>query len=341
MTQVYHQAKFRWTENLTSRFIQLRKENGKLFTGRKYSAQAGWEYILRRMRLEFPTIMADVHYRVLKKKWSNLLQQYKELKNPVHGDKNKADDVSWPFYSAIDEVVGNATRRRSNLGVAAEEEEEEEEEEGANDENVVDPHEFLCVSVTPEESDHEPKFPYDQEIERNDNPSIIALQRLRTLNEDCSIEIERLPHDSSRASRKIGKPRGKRALPSNDTLISRLPRATELSIKTVKRSGPAISVKDLTKLGFEPGTRNGDSSTIPSRNEVGIGASDDDYETRGRIKRSRGMKTNDRENLEHAGSNLERRFQDFLDYAKRRDDENREIMLRILQAVEKIAQKIQ
>lgn len=121
----------------------------------------------------------------------------KELKNPVHGDKNKADDVSWPFYGAIDEVVGNATRRRSNLGLVAREEEEEEEEDD-NDENMVDPHEFLCVSVTPEESDHEPKFPFDEEIERNDNPSIIGLQRLRTLHEDCSIEIERLPHQDSR-----------------------------------------------------------------------------------------------------------------------------------------------
>lgn len=34
-------------------------------------------YILQQMREEFPTIMANVHYRVLKKKWSNLLQQYK------------------------------------------------------------------------------------------------------------------------------------------------------------------------------------------------------------------------------------------------------------------------
>ena len=77
MTEVSQHAKFRWTENLTCRFIQLRKENGKLFTGRKYSAQAGWEYILQQMREEFPTIMANVHYKVLKKKWSNLLQQYK------------------------------------------------------------------------------------------------------------------------------------------------------------------------------------------------------------------------------------------------------------------------
>lgn len=34
---------FPGTENLTCRFIQLRKEHGKMFTGRKYSAQAGWE----------------------------------------------------------------------------------------------------------------------------------------------------------------------------------------------------------------------------------------------------------------------------------------------------------
>lgn len=34
-------------------------------------------FILQQMREEFPTIMANVHYKVLKKKWSNLLQQYK------------------------------------------------------------------------------------------------------------------------------------------------------------------------------------------------------------------------------------------------------------------------
>lgn len=39
---VYVYLLFIGTENLTSRFICLRKENDKLFTGRKYSAQAGW-----------------------------------------------------------------------------------------------------------------------------------------------------------------------------------------------------------------------------------------------------------------------------------------------------------
>lgn len=107
---------------------------------------------------------------------------FKELKNPVHGDKNKADDVSWPFYVAIDEVLGHSGRRESL------------------DEDIVNPHEFLCVSVTPEEpaspSEDEPRFPSDEEIERNDNPSILALRRLQALNEDCSIEIERVPRGS-------------------------------------------------------------------------------------------------------------------------------------------------
>lgn len=100
----------------------------------------------------------------------------KELRNPVHGDRSKADDVSWPFYTAIDEILGHDRATPSN-------------------DEYIDPHEFLCVSVTPEE----PTSSVDAlpagsnpEIERRRN-ELLAEQRLRAFGDECSIQIERVP----------------------------------------------------------------------------------------------------------------------------------------------------
>ena len=60
----------------------------------------------------------------------------------MHGDKNKADDISWPFYTAIDEVLSNSAR-------ASPRSEEPEDEE-------LNPQEFLCVSVAPDAEEDEP-----------------------------------------------------------------------------------------------------------------------------------------------------------------------------------------
>lgn len=71
----------------------------------------------------------------------------------MHGDKNKADDISWPFYPAIDEILGNLTlpqrtrRRRVSATKQPEEDYEEEEEEDED----LNPQEFLSVSVAPDD----------------------------------------------------------------------------------------------------------------------------------------------------------------------------------------------
>ncbi|XP_046619400.1 YTH domain-containing protein 1-like isoform X2 [Neodiprion virginianus] len=357
MTHAFHQTKFRWTENLTSRFIQLRKENGNLFTGRKYSAQAGWEHILQQMRQEFPTIMADVHYRVLKKKWSNLLQQYK---NPVHGDKNKSDDISWPFYGAIDEVLGAGYGNR-------------------NDEDDVNPHEFLCLSVTPDES----ALPQDEQradSETEESNSITALRRLRSINEDFSIEIERLPRvpirrprtSATRASLIAQELRRRNA---SEVLVSRLPPATELSIKTVSRSSsssvPVLRVNNFSKdRSTNPSSnigrflRSDDALAVTKINgnhsmKDGDEDDDDDEDDEEAVEEVDGLeleeeieeveedeppqKRRKRRKLEgtchgHECS-LEKCMSEFFEYTKRRDEENRVIMNRILNAVERIADK--
>ncbi|XP_058803316.1 uncharacterized protein LOC131671131 [Phymastichus coffea] len=245
LQQQQHAAKFRWTERLTWRFIQLRREHAKMFTGRKYSAQQGWEYILSQMRQESPAVMGDVHYRVLKKKWSNLLQQYKELRNPVHGDKNRADDISWPFYRAIDEVIAslspsaNNSRRRGAASCI-------------NDNYRRNPQEFLCVSVSPD-----------------DVATTIDCERLEARSDE-DLEVDGQPRDS--------------------LLLSRLPRATQLTI-----GRPAAPVKrknspERSRAGVEP--ENGGATARKSR------------------RREDG---------------LERRIVEFMEYTKRRDEENRSI----------------
>ncbi|XP_054012846.1 uncharacterized protein LOC128894855 isoform X2 [Hylaeus anthracinus] len=307
MTQASQQTKFRWTENLTCRFIQLRKENGKLFTGRKYSAQAGWEYILQQMREEFPTIMANVHYRVLKKKWSNLLQQYKELRNPVHGDRNKEDDVSWPFYSAIDELLGGHDRGGT-----------------PNHDEYIDPHEFLCVSVTPEEpTSSVDALPVgsDSEIERRD-VDLHPDQRLRTFG-DTSIQIEKVP--TREATRQTGKSYARRKREPRASM-PRLPRATELTIRKV--TSEADCSKDLSRLrgnDVVDSTRDKGRSTA-ARNE-----------DEGRPRKSRRTRA---PYLEDHESRTDRRIEQIFEYMKRRDDENRSIMIRVMHAVETIANKL-
>ncbi|CAK9829190.1 hypothetical protein ANTRET_LOCUS6573 [Anthophora retusa] len=304
MTQDSQHAKFRWTENLTCRFIQLRKENGKLFTGRKYSAQAGWEYILQQMREEFPTTMANVHYRVLKKKWSNLLQQYKELRNPVHGDRNNADDVSWPFYNAIDEVLGY-----------------DRDTTPQNDE-YIDPHEFLCVSVIPEEptssADALPAAS-NPEINRRTN-DLSPEPKLRAFGADCSIEIEKLQSSGSNRQKSKNAARRKRSV-----AVPRLPRAMELTIEKV--TSQADCSKDMSQVCGNDVVASVDKEQA-SRNE-------DEEERPRKSRRGRLAPYHwDRE------SRTDRRIEQIFEYIKKRDEENRSILVRLMHAVESIANKL-
>ncbi|XP_008557197.1 uncharacterized protein LOC103578037 isoform X1 [Microplitis demolitor] len=338
MTHIYHHAKFRWTENLTLRFIRLRKENGKLFTGRKYSAQAGWEHILGQMKSEFPTIMADVHYRVLKKKWSNLLQQYKELKNPVHGDKNNADDVSWPFYSALDEIVTSSKTTQFNKKIIDQ------------DSQQVDPHEFLCVSVSSSD---------DQSLDK------ISPCSPKSSSRSSKIMNSNLPPDVTTISRKRI-----RESPSVDE--SQLPqaplnfRSNTYGVKTKIEMTPLVNVRDVTKLRRKI-TEN--HSRVPQQqhqqrqqlhiirtavNQVKRANQSLDREHNTRLKRVCKTLTSVQRNQtyppmstssmlnvnENHHSELIRKLNEFFVYTKRRDEENRIILIRILESVEKIASKI-
>ncbi|KOX81334.1 hypothetical protein WN51_10666 [Melipona quadrifasciata] len=298
-------------ENLTYRFIQLRKENRKLFTGRKYSAQAGWQYILQQMREEFPTIMANVHYRVLKKKWSNLMQQYKELKHPVHGDKTKANDISWPYYNAIDEILGY--------------------DEGSTPTNdvYIDPHEFLCLSVTPEEiTSFVDALPAQSapEIERRTNDSLPE-QRLSTLGDNCSIKIQKIqPSNASRHNSHNEKQTSKNSVRKKQVTrnVAMLPRATELTIEKV--TSEADCSKDLFKLCGRNVSFDREDKERSQRDEI--------KPRKLRKSRAAALYSDDRK------SRTNRRIEQIFDYIKKRDEENRSIMVRVMHAVENIANKL-
>ncbi|XP_031840341.1 uncharacterized protein LOC116430400 isoform X2 [Nomia melanderi] len=271
-------------------------------------------YILREMRQEFPTVMANVHYTVLKKKWSNLLQQYKELRNPVHGDRNKADDVSWPFYSAIDELLGGGHGDRGT----------------PSHDEYIDPHEFLCVSVTPEEPtsssmDATPLEP-NPETERRGN-NFQPEPGIRTFGGDgCSIEIERIP--ANEAARQTGKNQGRRKRePSAASSIPRLPRATELTIKKV--TSEADCSKDLSRV-------RGNDAVDSTRDKGRLAEPRNEDEERPRKSR----RTQAPYHRDDHESRTDRRIEQIFEYIKRRDEENRSIMIRVMHAVETIANKL-
>ncbi|KAK1116431.1 hypothetical protein K0M31_019049 [Melipona bicolor] len=268
-------------------------------------------YILQQMREEFPTIMANVHYRVLKKKWSNLMQQYKELKHPVHGDRNEADDVSWPYYNAIDEILGY------NQGSTP-----------TND-VYIDPYEFLCLSVTPEEiTSSMDVLPAQSapEIELRTNDSLPE-QRLKTLCDNCSIEIQKVrPSNASRHSSHCEKQTSKNSVRKKQVTrnVAMLPRTTELTIEKV--TSEADCSKDLFRLRGMSVSFDREDKERSQRDEI--------RPRKSRKSRTAALYSDDRR------SRTDRRIEQIFEYIKKRDEEDRSIMVRVMHAVENIANKL-
>jgi hypothetical protein len=104
-----------------------------------------------------------------------------ELKNPVHGDKNRADDISWPFYTAIDEVLGNlglpSTQRRTSCA----------DEHNVPDDEDLDPQEFLYVSVAQDDENDESGSADHldvNECEGSEGDKVPGLPRLQPLRQE-------------------------------------------------------------------------------------------------------------------------------------------------------------
>lgn len=107
--------------------------------------------------------------------------------------------------------------------------------------------------------------------------------------------------------------------------MSRLPRATELTIR--KATSEADCSKDLAMVrGNDLADSTRDKEQAPR----------DDGEDGGprKSRRTRGPYREDHE------SRTDRRIEQIFEYIKRRDEENRSIMIRIMHAVETIATKL-
>lgn len=89
---------YKMTDKDIQQMIVLRASNAAIFTGRKNSAMRGWRAIKRELGLQ-----GLISGRRLKKKWDNLIQKYKILKNPPEGVELK-NPKDWPWYFLMDDA---------------------------------------------------------------------------------------------------------------------------------------------------------------------------------------------------------------------------------------------
>ncbi|XP_035013825.1 uncharacterized protein LOC118110240 isoform X2 [Hippoglossus stenolepis] len=90
--------------------IQLRASNAAIFTGRKNSAMRGWRAIGREMGLQ-----GLMSARQLKKKWNNLKEKYKVLKNPPVGMENSTTPSSWRWFHLMDQAMSGGLAGTANV----------------------------------------------------------------------------------------------------------------------------------------------------------------------------------------------------------------------------------
>ncbi|XP_077425249.1 uncharacterized protein LOC144054061 [Vanacampus margaritifer] len=90
---------YRMTERDIRKLIQLRASNGAIFTGQRHSAMRGWRAIRQELGLE-----RMVSARQLKKKWDNLKEKYRVLKNPPAG-MERPGPPSWRWFQLMDEAA--------------------------------------------------------------------------------------------------------------------------------------------------------------------------------------------------------------------------------------------
>ncbi|KAK7886714.1 hypothetical protein WMY93_026335 [Mugilogobius chulae] len=89
------------TTEETRALIDWRTANEGLFTGRRNSSKNGWEDFVTSSGL-------SISARQAKKKWQNLVQKYKELRDPPTGKGVEAGGVTaanWQWYAVLDAAL--------------------------------------------------------------------------------------------------------------------------------------------------------------------------------------------------------------------------------------------
>ncbi|XP_068580184.1 rootletin-like [Cebidichthys violaceus] len=89
---------YRMTDRDIKLLIQLRATNADIFTGRKNSAMRGWRAIRNEMGIQ-----GALSAQQLKKKWDNLKDKYRVLKNPPLGMETPTS--SWRWFHLMDEAM--------------------------------------------------------------------------------------------------------------------------------------------------------------------------------------------------------------------------------------------
>ncbi|XP_041651867.1 uncharacterized protein LOC121515259 [Cheilinus undulatus] len=91
---------YRMTDRDIRLMIQLRASNDAIFTGRRNSAMRGWKAIRREMGLQ-----GMLSARQLKKKWDNMKEKYRALKNPPEGMESQTQPNTWRWFQMMDEAM--------------------------------------------------------------------------------------------------------------------------------------------------------------------------------------------------------------------------------------------
>ncbi|XP_037623919.1 uncharacterized protein LOC119487266 [Sebastes umbrosus] len=94
------ESTYRMTDRDIKLMIQLRAANANIFTGRKNSAMRGWRAIRKEMGIQ-----GMLSAQQLKKKWDNLKDKYRALKNPPLGMETLAQTSSWRWFHLMDEAM--------------------------------------------------------------------------------------------------------------------------------------------------------------------------------------------------------------------------------------------
>ncbi|XP_062373974.1 uncharacterized protein LOC134062103 [Sardina pilchardus] len=94
-------------------FVKLRASNRALFTGRRNSSKLAWRTILKEMGLQ-----GKMSAWQAMKKWDNLKNKYKELKNPPPGITVPPE--SWRWFTLMDDAMeGRLEGTAKELSIAS------------------------------------------------------------------------------------------------------------------------------------------------------------------------------------------------------------------------------
>ncbi|XP_074534642.1 uncharacterized protein LOC141797114 [Halichoeres trimaculatus] len=117
---------YKMTDRETKLMIQLRATNEAIFTGRRHSAMRGWRAIRREMGLQ-----GVMSARQLKKKWDNLKERYRTVKNPPEGMENQTQPSSWRWFKLMDEAMTGRLAGTANIVQPIIQDDDEENAGGA------------------------------------------------------------------------------------------------------------------------------------------------------------------------------------------------------------------